>query len=729
MEKTKRSKNELIEKADIAISELVYDKVHLMKAYNYYAGIRDRMQFRHLEENYGIGSPASVTFTPLIRKHIDALVGEFLTLPIQPKISCKDSKTMSDIFREKQLAISKGIMDVIKPKLQNLIYSVIKGDGQNKIDDAQFAKELKDVEDWVDNNFISNYEMAAQNVVDYCLQARHLDFKNKLKQLLLDLFIAGETYYIVEPTSANTNINLKILNPLNTFPDKNVNSPYIKDSYRIVYREYLSKAEILVKYGSELSSEDIESLEGGKLDYSRDNVMLMNAMNTRIGCFDTDGLEAGIDVAPIPYSQTSRRVDLYVVYETYWIDYKFENKQRIETVHHVTRIGSDLHIVWDEVNTQRSIDNPNECSLPINGLHYMSRTGSPYSLVLATADLQDKYDIMQFYKNSIIANSGTAGDWVDLAFIPTFLGQDTESRLAKWLAYKKSGMALLDSSQEGQQMNTTFSGYDDTVKLQAIQAVDLVIQDIENTATSITGVFRERLGGIQARDAVSNVEMGMQQSYIITKQYYQAMDLLVREMLLDCLNTAKIVFKNGLSGTLILGQNQKQIFTALPEYFTMSDQDIHIADSQEIIKERETIKQLTIELTKGGMADPDILIAVSTSTSLTEMKLAVAKSIKNKKEENNQLQQLSQQSQQAQQQLKELQAAFEKAQAKIESLNEAKLQIDREKIQKNYESDMFKIKTTKEFNEEKIVQEKRRIDLEALQLIDTNQNNDEIKND
>lgn len=729
MEKTKRSKNELIEKADIAISELVYDKVHLMKAYNYYAGIRDRMQFRHLEENYGIGSPASVTFTPLIRKHIDALVGEFLTLPIQPKISCKDSKTMSNIFREKQLAISKGIMDVIKPKLQNLIYSVIKGNGQNKIDDAQFAKELKDVEDWVDNNFISNYEMAAQNVVDYCLQARHIDFKNKLKQLLLDLFIAGETYYIVEPTSANTNINLKILNPLNTFPDKNVNSPYIKDSYRIVYREYLSKAEILVKYGSELSSEDIESLEGGKLDYSRDNVMLMNAMNTRIGCFDTDGLEAGIDVAPIPYSQTSRRVDLYVVYETYWIDYKFENKQRIETVHHVTRIGSDLHIVWDEVNIQRSIDNPNECSLPINGLHYMSRTGSPYSLVLATADLQDKYDIMQFYKNSIIANSGTAGDWVDLAFIPTFLGQETESRLAKWLAYKKSGIALLDSSQEGQQMNTTFSGYDDTVKLQAIQAVDLVIQDIENTATSITGVFRERLGGIQARDAVSNVEMGMQQSYIITKQYYQAMDLLVREMLLDCLNTAKIVFKNGLSGTLILGQNQKQIFTALPEYFTMSDQDIHIADSQEIIKERETIKQLTMELTKGGMVDPDILIAVSTSTSLTEMKLAVAKSIKNKKEENNQLQQLSQQSQQAQQQLKELQAAFEKAQAKIESLNEAKLQIDREKIQKNYETDMFKIKTAKEFNEQKIAQEKRRVDVEALQLIDNNPNNDEVRND
>jgi hypothetical protein len=43
---------------------------------------------------------------------------------------------------------------------------------------------------------------------------------------------------------------------------------------------------------------------------------------------------------------------------------------------------------------------------------------------------------------------------------------------------------------------------------------------IEDMASSITGVFRERLGGIQPRDAVTNVEAGMQQSYIITKQYY-----------------------------------------------------------------------------------------------------------------------------------------------------------------------------------------------------------------
>jgi len=33
------------------------------------------------------------------------------------------------------------------------------------------------------------------------------------------------------------------------------------------------------------------------------------------------------------------------------------------------------------------------------------------------------------------------------------------------------------------------------------------------------------------------------------------MDLIVNEILLDCLNLAKKVFKRGLTGTLILGNN------------------------------------------------------------------------------------------------------------------------------------------------------------------------------
>ena len=110
--------------------------------------------------------------------------------------------------------------------------------------------------------------------------------------------------------------------------------------------------------------------------------------------------------------------------------------------------------------------------------------------------------------------------------------------------------------------NTTFGGYDDTIKLQTIQAIDLAIQRNEETCSMITGVFREKLGGIEQRDAVTNVQVGVKQSSYITKQYYQIMDLITREILLDILDLSKIVYKNGVSGTLILGEKLNQIFTA-----------------------------------------------------------------------------------------------------------------------------------------------------------------------
>jgi hypothetical protein len=96
-------------------------------------------------------------------------------------------------------------------------------------------------------------------------------------------------------------------------------------------------------------------------------------------------------------------------------------------------------------------------------------------LVLATADLQDRYDILHFYRDTVIANSGTTGDWVDLAHIPTVFGEDVTERLAKFVSYKKQGLAIYDSSQEGMVVNTSFNGYDDTVKVQTIQAIDLAI--------------------------------------------------------------------------------------------------------------------------------------------------------------------------------------------------------------------------------------------------------------
>ena len=142
-----------------AISELVYEKTQMIKAYNYYHGKRDPEQFRHLEENYGIGTPTSVEFVPLVRKHIDVLVGEYLTIPALPKVSCKDADTIAKITDEKLAYINKTIGKEIQKYFKRIL------SGETGLD-TKIGDRLDEMQSNLEDSFISQYEIAAQNVVD-----------------------------------------------------------------------------------------------------------------------------------------------------------------------------------------------------------------------------------------------------------------------------------------------------------------------------------------------------------------------------------------------------------------------------------------------------------------------------------------------------------------------------------------------------------------------------------
>ena len=205
------------------------------------------------------------------------------------------------------------------------------------------------------------------------------------------------------------------------------------------------------------------------------------------------------------------------------------------------------------------------------------------------------------------------------------------------------------------------------------------------------------------------------------------MDLVTREMLLDCLDCAKIVYKKGLTGTIILGKYQK-IFTALPEHFTVTDFDIHLITSSEIIKELEQIKAIIPEFVKSGIVGADIIVDIMTSKSLTEVKYKVKQAIRKQKEENNQIQQLTQQVEQLQNELEKTQQQLTQAQNKIESLNETKLQIEQQKIQLQYQVDNYKAITDRTFKESQAENDTKRTEIEYMQIYDGNPYNDEVRN-
>ena len=732
--KAKKGSDEyLTDWCDYIIGDLVKEKEHLFKAYNYFNGIRDHFQYENLEKNYGVGNPTSIGFTPLTRKHIEAIVGEYLAMKPKPRISCKDSKTLSNIYREKQLELTNKTKQYVQKFLENSIFEAIAGkpEGDQKVVDREIESELKEITESVDRNFISNYEIAAQNICQYVLQDRRIDFQNKLEQLLLDLLITGEAYYKVCKTSAGTNFKIELCDPLNTWVDKDPKSRYMKNGYKAVVRKWMTVEEIEIKYGDNLTPKDIKALRDYKNYGEHDgNFLLITGQEQRCGSIKNPGMLNGVGVHPYDDDYVfERKWDMIPVYEVEWIDSAKKDGKWVGNCYKVTRIGADIYILdGEDEEMLRDMDSPNEPRLGINGIWYTNGHGAPYSLILATADLQDNYDLLLYQKDNLIALSGTAGAIVDVAQLPEILGSNFEERLMKFIGYRKIGISLIDSSQEGQSLNNTFyGGFNDTQGLSGIQYIQIAIQMIEETVSSITGVFRERLGGIEQRDAVANVEMGMQQSYIITKRYYNAMDTLVSEMLMDCIDMAKNVYRKGLTGQIILG-DQKKYFEVIPKYYTSTSFDIHIADSAEIIKEQQLIQQLAIQLAGSNQVDPEILFIVSTSKSLTEMKELTLKSIKEKKIENNQLMQLQQQLEEAQQNMQQMQKQLEQSTKKIAQLNEKKLNIEQQNNQMDQEIAYAKIQAEKELKDRELDLIEKRNQLEFTQLFDSSPQNDKINN-
>lgn len=205
------------------------------------------------------------------------------------------------------------------------------------------------------------------------------------------------------------------------------------------------------------------------------------------------------------------------------------------------------------------------------------------------------------------------------------------------------------------------------------------------------------------------------------------MDTLVKEMLLDCIDIAKIVWKDGFYGEIILGDEVKTL-QILPEYYTMTSFGIDFKDSAEAIKEQEAVKSLAASYMQSNMMDPEILFTISTSNSLSEMKELALKSIREKKVENNQMQQLAQQLQQLQDQNKQLQQQLEQSTRKLAQLNERKLNIEQQNIQLDQELGMYKVNTDKEIRMRELDLIEQRNKLEGLQLFDNNPNNDAINN-
>ena len=387
-----------------------------------------------------------------MKKHIDVLVGEYLELEPDMQVTCKDSETISKIQRDKQLKIDHEIYQYLKKYLNNALIGILL-DSKEPVNDPFIEKELQKIQNDVENSFESEYEIAAQNILEYIKHNRELDLRNKLREMLTDLLIGGCCYYRVRPYGGN--LRLDVLNPLDTFIERNPGSFYLNKSRRAVIRRWMTKEEILEEFGDELTTAAVNKVEEYFTDHQHGGVLndyvvvnskmdyLLDDASSTIG--PTPGILAGLEVHPLyPYNTdewaTTMSNRVIPVYECQWVE--FDRKKDRSVLHEGIKIGGDVFITNGEPEYYiRSKSDGKSCKLNINGMFFNDKNGQPFSLIQSTQNLQDRYDLLIYYRDNLIATSGTIGDWVDAASLPDFLGVEMPERIQKWIAYNKNGIA------------------------------------------------------------------------------------------------------------------------------------------------------------------------------------------------------------------------------------------------------------------------------------------------
>ena len=155
------------------------------------------------------------------------------------------------LMRDKKLKIDHELFMYLKKYLENSIVNIIL-ESKEPANDPFVEKEMQKIKEDIDETFISDYEIAAQNIIQYIKHSRDIDLKNKMRELFTDLLITGLCYYRTKPSGSGDNLTFEVLNPLDTFVERNRNEFYLNKSHRCVVRRYLTKEQVLAEFHDEI---------------------------------------------------------------------------------------------------------------------------------------------------------------------------------------------------------------------------------------------------------------------------------------------------------------------------------------------------------------------------------------------------------------------------------------------------------------------------------------------
>jgi len=321
--------------------------------------------------------------------------------------------------------------------------------------------------------------------------------------------------------------------------------------------------------------------------------------------------------------------------------------------------------------------NPYGAKLPVCGGIFNNRNGDSASLVDMMKPHQIGYNVAINQLYQLMEREVGRFMIMDVNILPKTKDWGGEKGWEKFMMVARSlGMAPADTSPknaQGANMSGHFPQVIDLDESSRMMSRIEIANWFEQKALSQVGITPQRLGTTAASETATGVQQAVSQSYAQTESFFTRFSNYKKRCLRMGLDIAQYV--QSQRENVIVQYTKDDMSRAFMKLngtdLLLADLGVFVTDSQEDLRQLETLRQLAIENNTTGATMLDLADIVMMNSPL-EIKARLEKSVNYQKQMEAQGQQIEQQKMQAAQEMQDKAQAFEAEQNQLD--REAKIE-------------------------------------------------------
>ena len=639
-------------------------KEELRKLYDYYNGVIHDDDYRYVVQPYGKARknfPSKMRNYPLIKPIVDLLLGEKAKRPLNYSVTVQNSDSVSRMEEEKKALVLNSMKQMFVNEM-----NMMGMDTGVPTQDIQLPEELANM---FERSYTDTRAILGQKGMNYILQ--DCKVHEKLQKAWFHFLVSGECY--TERGVRNGSVFYDILNPLDVDYDLDPDLDYVEDGDWAMVTKYMHPSSVIEAFGRDLKPDQIDQVfqSAGSGSFIYDSTYMDRQ----------DDLRDRLVRVRILYWQSMQRTGFVSYYdpetgsmEMFDVEDGYRLPQELKDlgakmewewhnlVYQGICIGEDIYINMRPFDNQRmSINNPSKNKLPINGRKYSDINTTNISLVMLGIPYQLNYNVYKYRLELAIARSKDIIAQLDINMIPKKWDMD------KFMYYVEgTGIAWIDYNKEGVKLSPQHQSVLDLSMKTMGMYVEL-LNSIQMEWERVSGVNRQRMGGMSQYDGKATSQQAIVQSAHTTEDLYRKFAGVEQRDLQALLDYSKEAWITGKEAQYVMPDGTTEFFAIDPLPYLESDLGIFVSDATKELEKLNLMREFGMGMLQNG-TPPSTVADIVDSENFVMMKDKIKQAEASRQE-------LEAAQSQAEQQLRQAEIQMKEAEVQNENMNK---QLDRD---------------------------------------------------